>query len=173
MKIKDILKKLGIIKKEHVPIEPYRGGNMYDLFVKKTIDKRLERKNTAVIDDDKINWNSTYEGPKIRRFTIPVNGLSREEAEDQIKKLMSEYHEDVEWKNDYKLPEVKRVYSDLDPYGEENWNDDIHSFDKDYWFPTKRQKSLIEQAKIMYSKNNAAIYKKFVIPIPNWNAVLE
>jgi len=141
MKIKDILKKMGIIKKEKEPIISPLGeaimeipkaynalhSNMYDLFVKKTIDVK---KDIHEYDgDDKIDWNSTYEGPKVRKFTIPVNGLSREEAEDQIKKLMSEYHEDVEWAGDGGLDTfgetpINRVYSDLDPYGEENWNED-------------------------------------------------
>lgn len=36
---------------------------------------------------------------KVRKFIIPVNGLSKKEADDQIRKLMSDYHEDVdgEW----------------------------------------------------------------------------
>lgn len=93
--MKDILKRIGIIKKDKTPIEPFVAGNMYDLFINK---KSIDKKDIHEYDgDDKVDWNSTYEGPKIRKFTIPVKGLTREESENQIKELMSLYHDDVEW----------------------------------------------------------------------------
>lgn len=66
------------------------------------------------------NAHSTYESPKKMRFTIPVGNISREEAEKNIRELMRDY-----WTGDINLPtrEIKRIYSDIDPYGEENWDD--------------------------------------------------
>jgi len=39
-----------------------------------------------------INQASIY-----KKFVIPTNGLTRQQAEQQITQLMSEYHEDVQW----------------------------------------------------------------------------
>jgi len=140
-------------------------SNMYDLFVKKTIDRFTNRdKMDKYYGDDKVFWNSTYEGPKVRKFTIPVGGLSREEAEDQIRELMSDYHNDVEWDNNEKYKSstkpINRIYSELDPYGEEDWGDDYvndkyDTFSKDYWMPSKTD----------YNINSNVFYKKFVIPV--------
>jgi len=57
-----------------------------------------------------------------KKFVIPVNGLTRQQAEQQIQQLMSEYHEDVEWDDRTGIPYI-------------NGSTKIpHS--KDYWFPT-------------------------------------
>ena len=64
-----------------------------------------------------LNQASIY-----KKFVIPVNGLSRQQAEQQIAQLMSEYHEDVEWDDRTGIPYI-------------NGSTKIpHS--KDYWFPT-------------------------------------
>jgi hypothetical protein len=41
----------------------------------------------------------------IKKFIIPVGNMSREEAEKQIRELMTQYHEDIQW--DENLGEVK------------------------------------------------------------------
>jgi len=64
-----------------------------------------------------LNQASIY-----KKFVIPVNGLTRQQAEQQISQLMSEYHEDVEWDDTTGVPYI-------------NGSTKIpHS--KDYWFPT-------------------------------------
>lgn len=56
-----------------------------------------------------------------KKFIIPVNGLTRQQAEQQIAQLMSEYHEDVQWDDRTGIPYI-------------NGSTKIpHS--KDYWFP--------------------------------------
>jgi len=60
-----------------------------------------------------------------KKFIIPVGGLTRQQAEQQILQLMSEYHEDIEWDN-----RTGEVYI--------NGTTKIpHS--KDYWFPSSDQ----------------------------------
>jgi len=67
-----------------------------------------------------INQASIY-----KKFVIPVGGLTRQQAEQQILQLMSEYHEDVEWDDKLGIPYI-------------NGSTKIpHS--KDYWFPTSDQ----------------------------------
>lgn len=64
-----------------------------------------------------LNQASIY-----KKFVIPVNGLTRQQAEQQIQQLMSEYHEDIEWDDRTGIPYI-------------NGSTKIpHS--KDYWFPT-------------------------------------
>ena len=64
-----------------------------------------------------LNQASIY-----KKFVIPVNGLTRQQAEQQIAQLMSEYHEDIEWDDRTGVPYI-------------NGSTKIpHS--KDYWFPT-------------------------------------
>ena len=64
-----------------------------------------------------LNQASIY-----KKFIIPVNGLTRQQAEQQISQLMSEYHEDIEWDDTTGVPYI-------------NGSTKIpHS--KDYWFPT-------------------------------------
>jgi len=56
-----------------------------------------------------------------KKFIIPTNGLTRQKAEEQIYKLMSEYHEDVQWDDTMGTVSI-------------NGSTDIpHS--KDFWFP--------------------------------------
>ena len=56
-----------------------------------------------------------------KKFIIPIGGLSRQQAEQQINQLMSEYHEDVQWEDDLGIVKI-------------NGSSNIpHS--KDFWFP--------------------------------------
>lgn len=64
-----------------------------------------------------INQASIY-----KKFIIPVGGLTRQQAEQQILNLMGEYHEDVEWDN--RTGEVYINGSTKIPQS------------KDYWFPS-------------------------------------
>ena len=64
-----------------------------------------------------LNQASIY-----KKFVIPVGGLTRQQAEQQIQQLMSEYHEDIEWDDRTGIPYI-------------NGSTKIpHS--KDYWFPS-------------------------------------
>ena len=64
-----------------------------------------------------LNQASIY-----KKFVIPVNGLTRQQAEQQIQQLMGEYHEDIEWDDRTGIPYI-------------NGSTKIpHS--KDYWFPS-------------------------------------
>lgn len=63
-----------------------------------------------------INQASIY-----KKFVIPVQGLTRQQAEQQIYELMSEYHEDVQW--DERMGTVSINGSTNIPHS------------KDYWFP--------------------------------------
>jgi len=57
-----------------------------------------------------------------KKFIIPTNGLTRQQAEQQIYELMSEYHEDVQWDDTMGTVTI-------------NGSTDIpHS--KDFWFPS-------------------------------------
>ena len=57
-----------------------------------------------------------------KKFVIPTNGLTRQQAEQQIYELMSEYHEDVQWDDQMGTVSI-------------NGGTDIpHS--KDFWFPS-------------------------------------
>lgn len=57
-----------------------------------------------------------------KKFVIPIGGLSRTQAEQQINQLMSEYHEDVQWEDH--LGTVKINGSSNIPHS------------KDFWFPS-------------------------------------
>ena len=60
-----------------------------------------------------------------KKFIVPVGGLSRTQAEQQIYQLMSEYHEDVQWEDDLGIVKI-------------NGSSNIpHS--KDYWFPSSNE----------------------------------
>lgn len=125
-------------------------GNMYDLYAK----KQRERLNLETIDlradpgfaDARLYYGSTYEGTKTRKFTIPVGSLTREQAEAQIKELMSDYHTDIDWNDNYIPPKAgKQIFSEIDPYGEENWEEDVDDdlpHGKNYWFPVKKRGGL-------------------------------
>ena len=63
-----------------------------------------------------INQASIY-----KKFVIPVGGLTRQQAEQQIYELMSEYHDDVQW--DERMGTVSINGSTNIP------------FSKDFWFP--------------------------------------
>jgi len=63
-----------------------------------------------------INQASIY-----KKFVIPVGGLTRQQAEQQVYELMSEYHDDVQW--DERMGTVAINGSTNIP------------FSKDFWFP--------------------------------------
>ena len=69
-----------------------------------------------------INQASLY-----KKFIIPVDGLSRQQAEQQIYELMSDYHEDVQW--DEHLGLVSMNGSTNIPHS------------KDFWFPSSAGQS--------------------------------
>jgi len=69
-----------------------------------------------------INQASLY-----KKFIIPVDGLSRQQAEQQIYELMSDYHEDVQW--DEHLGLVSMGGSTNIPHS------------KDFWFPSSAGQS--------------------------------
>ena len=69
-----------------------------------------------------INQASLY-----KKFIIPVDGLSRQQAEQQIYELMSDYHEDVQW--DEHLGLVMINGSTNIPHA------------KDFWFPSSAGQS--------------------------------
>lgn len=60
-----------------------------------------------------------------KKFIIPTNGLSRQQAEQQIQQLMAEYHEDVNWDDEMGTVSINGS------------NDVPHS--KDFWFPSGDQ----------------------------------
>lgn len=64
-----------------------------------------------------INQSAIY-----KKFVVPVGGLSRQQAEQQIYQLMSEYHEEVNW--DDNLGTMTINGSSQMPHS------------KDYWFPS-------------------------------------
>lgn len=69
-----------------------------------------------------INQASIY-----KRFIIPTNGLTRQQAEQQVYQLMSEYHEDVQWD---------------DTTGQMTYNGSANiPHSKDFWFPSSEQGS--------------------------------
>jgi len=62
------------------------------------------------IIDIKINstyssstWYSNTNHKTIKKFIIPTNGLSRKEAEKQIKQLMAEYKQPIKWGVNHKI----------------------------------------------------------------------
>lgn len=110
------MKNLFLNKKiERIPVCPMRGNP------NAISGDDIHRFNLDLFDMRSNPWfDNTYEGPKKMRFTIPVGNISREEAEKNIRELMRDY-----WTGDINLPtrEIKRIYSDIDPYGEEDWDD--------------------------------------------------
>jgi hypothetical protein len=103
------------------------------------IDKRFKKKHTE--------FNH-------KKFIIPVDGITREEAKEQVHELMRKYHEDVQW--DDSLGEVK-INGDANlPFTYEviNVNDIKNTskeliingnikipFKKEYWFPINSLKN--------------------------------
>ena len=131
-------------------------GNMYDLSKKLKI---MDLQSEPGFADAHLYYGSTYEGVKKRKFTIPVKNLNQEQA-DQIKALMSDYRTDWPiWNNSqYNLPKKagKQIFSDIDPYGEENWEEDVDETVKPsgiLWEIDKRNGGL------SHFKNNTRISK--------------
>lgn len=77
---------------------------------------------------------------EIRRFVIPVGGLSRERAEQQIRELMKDYKEKIDWDEKIDLKYDQKKY-------------DFHRTpyipDPDLWFPTKKQKKMMDDARLL------------------------
>ena len=74
-----------------------------------------------LIEQTKILYNIN-QAAVYKKFVIPVGGLSRQQAEQQIYQLMSEYHEDIQWDDNLGTVEI-------------NGSSHIpHS--KDFWFPS-------------------------------------
>ena len=69
-----------------------------------------------------------------RSYKIPVGGLSRKDAEQQIHQLMSEYNQDIQL--DDNLGTININGSSHIPQNKDYWfpNND----NKDYWFPVKK-----------------------------------
>jgi len=77
-----------------------------------------------LLEQTKILYNIN-QAAIYKKFVIPVGGLSRTQAEQQIYQLMSEYHEDVQWEDDLGLVKI-------------NGSSNIpHS--KDFWFPSSAE----------------------------------
>jgi hypothetical protein len=74
-----------------------------------------------LLEQTKILYNIN-QAAIYKKFVIPIGGLSRNAAEQQIAQLMSEYHEDIQWEDDLGIVKI-------------NGSSNIpHS--KDYWFPS-------------------------------------
>ena len=67
-----------------------------------------------------INQSAVY-----KKFVIPVGGLSRQQAEQQIYQLMSEYHEEVTWDDNLGIMSING--SSQMPHS------------KDFWFPSSAE----------------------------------
>jgi len=77
-----------------------------------------------LLEQTKILYNIN-QAAVYKKFIIPVGGLSRTQAEQQIYQLMSEYHEDVQWEDDLGIVKI-------------NGSSNIpHS--KDFWFPSSNE----------------------------------
>ena len=76
----------------------------------------------------KIEWNKT--SPSVyKKFVIPVGKMSKEEAEKQIKELMSNYKENINFDKNYFIPsnEINEIKFSLTKYNDKdikvNFND--------------------------------------------------
>lgn len=77
-----------------------------------------------LIEQTKIIYNIN-QAAVYKKFVIPVGGLSRAQAEQQIYQLMSDYHEDVQWDDNIGTVTI-------------NSQSNIpHS--KDFWFPSSAE----------------------------------
>lgn len=77
-----------------------------------------------LIEQTKLLYNIN-QAAIYKKFVIPVGGLSRQQAEQQIYQLMSEYHEDIQW--DDNLGTVSINGSSHIPHS------------KDFWFPSSSE----------------------------------
>jgi hypothetical protein len=70
-------------------------------------------KNNESNEKAKQIWSKT-DSKIYKKFVIPVNGMSKEEAEKQLKKLMSNYKEDINFE-DYFIPanEINDINIDI------------------------------------------------------------
>lgn len=103
-------------------------------------------------------WIPPYSPTEKRVFTIPVGGMTREEAEEQVRNLMNSYNEEIDWdiKFDESKYEGKRIFSEIDPYGEEIWDYDEY------------QKILIDESRLIYNRCGPHHPRRiFTIPIGN------
>jgi hypothetical protein len=103
----------------------------------------------------------------VRRYVIPVGGMTRKEAERQIVELMNTYNDDVKWDENN---------------GELNINGNTQiPFQKDYWFPqenwsktykkfvksfTPEQQKMMEESRLIYNRCGPHHPRRvFTIPI--------
>jgi hypothetical protein len=77
-----------------------------------------------LIEQTKILYNLN-QSAIYKKFVIPIGGLSRQQAEQQIYQLMSEYHEDIQW--DDNLGTISINGSSHIPHS------------KDFWFPSSSE----------------------------------
>lgn len=65
---------------------------------KKIDHSDIDPYNEEIWDNgEQINYGLMKDNQFNKRFVIPVGGLTREQAEDVIMKLMRSYHEDAYW----------------------------------------------------------------------------
>lgn len=84
-----------------------------------------------LLEQTKILYNIN-QAAIYKKFVIPIGGLSRNAAEQQIAQLMSEYHEDIQWEDDLGIVKI-------------NGSSNIpHS--KDYWFPSSGENGTPEMS---------------------------
>lgn len=72
---------------------------IHDIQICELVKRRVQK----YCDNNKIELDEYSGCLPFRLFKIPTNGLPREEAEKQIKKLMSNYHEDIQCNDSFKL----------------------------------------------------------------------
>lgn len=77
-----------------------------------------------LIEQTKLLYNIN-QAAIYKKFVVPVGGLSRQQAEQQIYQLMSEYHEDIQW--DDNLGTISINGSSHIPHS------------KDFWFPSSNE----------------------------------
>lgn len=160
MKLYDTIKNMFTKKKENIVNEPVKRSKVQDpirdlqkLNIPKfeTIDIRsdpgfsdayLRRADEHIRTLNRARMFRLQDERRRTKYTIPVGNLNKEQAEEQLKKLMTDYKKDIHWNDgiDYVLPDPwspcstrgqsaiitgKQIFSDIDPYGEENWEEDI------------------------------------------------
>ena len=96
-------------------------GNNQDIGETSYVEPLIRPYNQLkLLEQTKILYNIN-QAAIYKKFIIPVGGMSRQQAEQQLSTLMSEYHEDVQWQDDLGTVTI-------------NGSSNIpHS--KDYWFP--------------------------------------
>jgi hypothetical protein len=87
-----------------------------------------------LLEQTRIMFNITN-AMVYKQFTIPVNGMSKSMAEEQISKMIANYKDEISWNDDFGIVQING--SPHIPYS------------KEYWFPSsehgKAEVSLIKQ----------------------------